>query len=229
LSQHDRRWLLAAAALLAVVAAAWIAVGSGWLGPHSLDGRTDAAAHRLVLRHHWLVTAAQDVTHLGAPRVVDALAIIATVVLLLRRQFREAGFVAAVRLITALASNELKTGVHRARPVLSHAIAHAHGYSFPSGHASGAASAYLPIAVLLLASSRRAIRRGAVAVAVVICLLVATSRVLLGVHFASDVIAGLALGGALTCLGGWLIEGQSEKRHSDQGITQGDHATKPIR
>jgi membrane-associated phospholipid phosphatase len=228
-SQHDRWWLLAAVALLAVVAALWIAVTSGWLGAHSLDERTVAAGHRLVLRDHWLVTAAQDVTHLGAPLVVDGLAIIATFVLLLRRQFREAGFVASVRLVTVLASTALKAGVHRARPVLSHAITHAHGYGFPSGHSSGAASVYLPIAVLLLASQHPGIRRGAVAVAVAICLLVGTSRVLLGVHFPSDVIAGLALGGALTCVGGWLVDGQSDERHSDRGITQGDHATKPIR
>jgi undecaprenyl-diphosphatase len=227
--RRDRRWLLAAAALLAVVVAMWIAVTSGWLGPHSVDGRADAGAHRLVLRDHWLVTAAKDVTHLGAPLVVDVLAILASLGLLLRRQFREAGFVAAVRLATVLASNGLKDGVHRARPVLSHPISHVNGYGFPSGHASGAASTYLPIAVLLLASDRPAIRRGAVAVAITICLLVATSRVMLGVHFPSDVIAGLALGGATTCVGGWLILGRPDERHSDRGITQGDEATTPIR
>jgi membrane-associated phospholipid phosphatase len=226
--QRDRRWLLAAVALLVVVAAALIAVTSGWLGPHSVDDRSVTAAHRLVRRHHWLLTAAQAVTRVGAPRVVDGLAIIVTVVLLLCRRWRAAGFIAVVRLITALADNGLKVAVARARPVLSHPFTHAHGYSFPSGHASGAASIYLPIAVLLLACDRAAIRRSAVALAVAICLLVATSRVLLGVHFPSDVLAGLALGAALTCAGSWLILADRGNQHSDGGITQGDHDTKPI-
>jgi undecaprenyl-diphosphatase len=228
MSQRDRRWLLAAVALLGVVAVAVIAVSSGWLGPHSVDGRLVTSAHRLVRRHQWLLTAAQAATHLGAPRVVDGLAIIATVVLLLCRWWRAAGFVAVVRLATALASDGLKDAVGRARPVLSHPFTHAHGYSFPSAHASGAASVYLPIAVLLLACDRKAIRRGAVALAVSICLLVATSRVLLGVHFPSDVLAGLALGAALTGAGNGLILGDRGNRHSNGGITQGDHDTNSI-
>jgi membrane-associated phospholipid phosphatase len=205
LGPRDRRWLLAAAVLLVVVAAALIAVTSGWLGPRSFDGRLDGAVHRLVRRDHWLLRAAEDGTTLGTPRVVDAVALVAIVVLLVRRRWRAAGFVAAVRLVTAVANSELKGAVGRARPVLSHPFTHAHGFSFPSGHASGAASAYLPIAVLALTCDRPAIRRGAMALAVVICLAVATSRVLLGVHFPSDVVAGLALGAAVTCAANWLI------------------------
>jgi membrane-associated phospholipid phosphatase len=226
--QRDRRWLLGAAVLFVVVAATWIAVASGRLGPRSVDGRLVTAAHRLVLREHWLRVAALAVTRLGAPLAVDALALVVTLGLSLRRRWRAAGFVAAVRLVTELATVEIKLGVHRARPVMSHAITHAHGYSFPSGHASGAASAYLPIAVLL-AGSRPLVRRVAAGLAVTVCLLVAISRVVLGVHFASDVIAGLALGGALTCGGTWLILGERGDRHGDGSTTQRDHKTNPIR
>jgi membrane-associated phospholipid phosphatase len=228
MSQRDRRWLLAAVGLLVVVAAATLAVTSGWLGPDSVDGRLVAAVHRSVRRHHWLLSAAQAVTHLGAPRVVDGLAVIVTALLLLRRRWRAAGFVAVVRLVTALASDELKVAVGRHRPVLNHPFTHAHGFSFPSGHAAGSASVYLPFAVLLLSCHRPAIRRGAVALAVAICLAVATSRVVLGVHFPSDVIAGLALGAALTCAASWLILEAPADRHGDGEITQGDHDTNPI-
>jgi undecaprenyl-diphosphatase len=228
MSQRDRRWLLSAAALLGFVVVAAIAVTAGWLGPRSVDGRLVTATHHQVRQHHWLLHAAQVVTHLGAPRVVDGLAIITTAGLLLCRRWRAAGFVAAVRLVTALTSNELKVVVGRARPVLSHPFTHAHGFSFPSGHASGSASVYLPIAVLLLRCDRPAVRRGAVTLAVAVCVTVATSRVLLGVHFPSDVLAGLALGTAMTCASYWLMLGQPGDRHSDGGITQGDHDTNPI-
>jgi membrane-associated phospholipid phosphatase len=203
-SQREASWLYAAAALLAVAVAVAISVNAGWLGPHSVDGRIVRAAHRLTLRDHWTLTAARWVTELGVPVIVDALAALATVGLLLCRRFRAAGFVAAVRLATALATNEAKVRLHRPRPALRHATVHASGYSFPSGHAAGAASVYLPLAVLLLSSPRPALRRGAVVVAGVLCVLVSISRVVLGVHFPSDVIAGLALGAAFTCAGAWL-------------------------
>jgi undecaprenyl-diphosphatase len=204
-SQRDVSWLYAAAALLAVVVALAISVSVGWLGPHSADGRIVRAAHRLTVRDPWTLTAAKAVTELGVPLIVDALAAFAALGLVLCRRFRAAGFVVAVRLATALATNEAKVRLHRPRPALPHPTVHASGYSFPSGHAAGAASLYLPLAVLLLSSPRLAVRRGAVVVAVAICVLVAVSRVVLGVHFPTDVIAGFAVGAAFTCAGAWLL------------------------
>jgi membrane-associated phospholipid phosphatase len=203
---RDVRWLYAAAALLAVSVALAISVSVGWLGPHSVDGRIVRAAHRLTLRDHWTLTAARAVTELGVPIIVDVLALLAAVGLLLCRRFRAAGFVVTVRLATALSANEAKVLLHRPRPAFPHATVHASGYSFPSGHAAGAASIYLPLTVLLLSSQRPALRRSSVAVALTVCVLVSMSRVVLGVHFPTDVIAGVALGGAFTCAGAWLFQ-----------------------
>jgi undecaprenyl-diphosphatase len=203
--QRDVRWLYAAAGLLVAVAALAISVSVGWLGPHSVDGRIVRAAHRLTLRAHWTLTAAQAATELGVPIIVDTVAALVAVGLLVCRRFRAAGFVVAVRLATAVASDQAKDRLHRPRPALPHATVHASGYSFPSGHASGAASVYLPLALLLLNSRRPAVSRGAVVVAVTVCVLVSISRVVLGVHFPSDVIAGVALGAALSCAGAWLL------------------------
>jgi undecaprenyl-diphosphatase len=204
-SQRDVSWLYAAAALLAVAVALAISVTAGWLGPHSVDGRIVRAAHRLTGRDHWTLTAARAVTELGAPVIVDALAVLAAGGLLVCRRLRAAGFVAAVRLATALAVNEAKVGLHRPRPALPHPSVHASGYSFPSGHAAGAASVYLPLALLLLCSRRPGGRRGAVLVALMVCVLVSASRVVLGVHYPSDVIAGFALGAAFSSAGTWLF------------------------
>jgi membrane-associated phospholipid phosphatase len=205
-SQRDLRWLYAAAALLAVAVALAVSVTAGWLGPHSVDGRIVRSAHRLTQRDHWTLTAARAVTELGAPVIVDALAVVAAVGLLLCRRAQAAGFVAAVRLATALATTQAKVGMHRRRPAVPHPTVHVSGYSFPSGHAAGAASVYLPLALLLLLSSRRpAVSRSAVFVAGTVCVLVSISRVVLGVHYPSDVIAGVALGAALSCAGAWLF------------------------
>jgi membrane-associated phospholipid phosphatase len=203
--RRDVRWLYAAAGLLAVGVTLAISVSAGWFGPHSVDDRIVRAAHRLTLRTHWTLTAAKAVTELGLPILVDALAALTALGLLLCQRFRAAGFVAAVRLATVFSTDRTKVALHRHRPVLPHPTVHASGYSFPSGHASGAASVYLPMAALLLSSRRTAVRRGAVVVAIALCVLVSISRVMLGVHFPTDVIAGVALGAAFTCVGAWLF------------------------
>jgi len=95
-----------------------------------------------------------------------------------------------------------KVVVQRARPALDSPLAHPHGYSFPSGHALNITSASTVLLVLLwplLSPVRRWIAVGA---AVVVVLLVDLDRVLLGVHFPSDVIAGVLVGLGLT-LASW--------------------------
>ena len=84
--------------------------------------------------------------------------------------------------------------VGRARPVLPDPVSTAPGLSFPSGHALGAS---IGCCLLLLITLRFLSRRGRVAAiiaAVLIVGAVALARVVLGVHFVSDVLAGITLG-----------------------------------
>jgi membrane-associated phospholipid phosphatase len=88
----------------------------------------------------------------------------------------------------------LKEVVQRARPVVSDPISHAPGFSFPSGHAANAAAAATVMTLLLwpvLSSRARAWLVGGLAAFAV---LTALDRVFLGVHFPSDVLAGLLFG-----------------------------------
>jgi len=96
-----------------------------------------------------------------------------------------------VRAAVVVVGAALKVGIARARPRLPDPVAHAHGQSFPSGHALGAAALWAAAAVLLTGWLSR---RWTVAVAAVVPVVVAGSRVLLGVHFVSDVVAGLVIG-----------------------------------
>ena len=89
----------------------------------------------------------------------------------------------------------LKQLFHRARPDLFDPLAHALGFSFPSGHSALSAAFFGSLAGLAAASSRR--RReaaGHLAAGVVIVFFVGFSRVALGVHWPSDVLAGWAVG-----------------------------------
>lgn len=124
------------------------AVAAGAFDGHSIDQRLAVASHRAVLHHGALLTAARDVTALGSPQVVDILTAIAAVVLFVIGRRRHAVVILAVRVITWLVSTATKVAVDRPRPHFSVAVGHWSGGSFPSGHESGAASFYLPMALL---------------------------------------------------------------------------------
>jgi membrane-associated phospholipid phosphatase len=107
---------------------------------------------------------------------------------------------AAMLLVLSLAGSSLffstvKTLVSRPRPVLESARLVQAGFSFPSGHATVSAAFYGTLAYLLLRPLRRSILRGVLAMwAAALALLVGISRVYLGVHYPSDVVAGWIAG-----------------------------------
>jgi undecaprenyl-diphosphatase len=195
-----RRRALPAAGAAGVIVALALLVRLGWDPLADADRSADDQAHRLMRRHATALAWVRAVTHLGDPLVVTALvAVVALVCWLLHRR-TDAVYLLAVRVVSVVLGAALKAGVARARPNLAQPLAHASGYSFPSGHALGAAATYLSLA--LVSSYRRPMgARLAVALAVVVALLVATTRVLLGVHFPSDVAAGLVLGWAIALVG----------------------------
>lgn len=92
-------------------------------------------------------------------------------------------------------SNVAKELVQRARPVLDEPVEHALGYSFPSGHATNAAAMTTAVVILLWPVLRRRWQKvTAVSAAVALTVLTAVDRVMLGVHFPTDVTAGALLG-----------------------------------
>lgn len=106
----------------------------------------------------------------------------------------------AVHLATAILGGEvilqvLKWVIQRPRPAMILPLVSASGYSFPSGHSLVAAATYTTAAILICHELRLPAHRILVSAAAVLTIaLVAFSRVYLGVHYASDVIAGILLG-----------------------------------
>jgi len=87
--------------------------------------------------------------------------------------------------------------VQRARPVVEDALTRAPGYSFPSGHAMNAASAGVVLLVLVWPLLGRTGRIAITSAVVAAVALTGVDRVMLGAHYPSDVVAGIALGGAM--------------------------------
>jgi undecaprenyl-diphosphatase len=121
--------------------------------------------------------------------------------LLLRRWKRPADDIALVVIAagSALLPSVVKLIVARPRPTIEH-LSQLSSLSFPSEHTTQAAAIYLTIAILLSKGLSRGWRVLAIVLAVVIALGVAWSRVYLGVHYPTDVAAGLLLGWAWALL-----------------------------
>jgi membrane-associated phospholipid phosphatase len=127
--------------------------------------------------------------------------LVAVVVLWRRRERTDAVFVAFAFLGGQVLSNGMKLGFRRERPFFADPLATESTFSFPSGHALVSLAVYGALALLVArrVSSHR--RRGLLLAATAAWVaLIGFSRLYLGVHFLSDVLAGFAAGAAWLAL-----------------------------
>lgn len=177
--------------LLGCLVALTVLVGAGWTA--SLDQATAiaAAVHRTPLQS----AVALNVTALGSAPVVTIIAVIAAVYAVSAGRPRVVLALAWTPLAFLL-DTAIKAVVRHPRPTEA-MIALPPDFSFPSGHTVAASALYLTLALLAAGVERRAgPRRLLIASGLVVSLLVAWSRVYLGVHYLSDVVGGLLLGTA---------------------------------
>jgi membrane-associated phospholipid phosphatase len=166
----------------------------------------DSAAARWAQTHGTETThrILQEISNLASTRGVLVIAVVIGAVEWARIPSRFiAPFLAVVTVGDSLVTSLVKEAVDRARPTID-PLAATLGPSFPSGHSSTAAASFAGLALLL--GRRRSDRQNAVGLATA----VACSRVLLDLHWLSDVVGGLALGWGWFALcaaafGGWLL------------------------
>ncbi|MFN4288058.1 MAG: phosphatase PAP2 family protein [Brevundimonas sp.] len=174
-----------------------------WLRPHDDLSRP--------IGPWWLNEAMADITSLGGIAVLGLFALIAAGFLLMRRR---PGSV--LRLIAALVggvvlSEGLKDIFERDRPAAVFRTVETLNASFPSGHALLSTVFYLTLAVMIARSlERRRLKAYVVGAGVALALLVGISRVYLGAHWASDVLAGWSVG-ATWAMALWLVSHLAER------------------
>lgn len=150
-------------------------------------------------------------TNLGSPGVVAAMAVVLAIVETVRTRSRwVAPFLLIVVGGNGLITTTIKHLADRLRPTID-PIAETLGPSFPSGHSSWSAAFFAGAALLLSRGRSRRVRIALSGLAAGLAVAVAASRVLLDVHWLTDVLAGLALGWAwfAACsiaFGGRLLE-----------------------
>ena len=116
-----------------------------------------------------------------------------------RGRKRLAAYLVVTVVFGSLVDTAVKLAVNRPRPIVDHPLDTAFGTSFPSGHAMASTLTYGAVLLAFLPVIPRRWRPVAIAGAVLIVLAIGCSRLLLGVHFLTDVIGGYVLGAA------WLI------------------------
>ncbi len=191
------------------------AAGELWtsvVGSVELTAAREVAAQRTAT----LTDVARVVTWAGSAFLLIPLALIACLALLRARLRREALAVALSLGGAMLIADLVKLLVSRPRPPVEHLQA-VTGPSFPSAHATQASAFWFSLVFVTpaLGASPKATRVAA-AVALLIVLVVAASRVYLGVHYPSDVVAGMLLGG---CWAAYVSRSLREPRAGSDAIT----------
>ncbi len=160
----------------------------------------------------WMLSAALDITALGSATVLGLAVVSVAGFLFLQGLWRRALIVIGASLGGWFLNGALKQLFQRARPDVVPHLREAMSLSFPSGHALQSAAVYLTLGVLMMRFAHRRITKiYCVAVAGIATVLVGASRVYIGVHYPTDVIAGwlIGLSWALLC---WLFERSLERQ-----------------
>ncbi len=160
----------------------------------------------------WLEHALVDITALGGYIVLGMLVIGVAIYLIAAGKRGTALLVVGAVGSGTVLSETLKLGFARPRPDLVSHLADVQSASFPSGHAMISAIAYLTLGVLLTRTHKqRRTKFLIMTYAITLTLLIGASRVYLGVHWPTDVLAGWALGAAWAALW-WLLAWQLQRK-----------------
>jgi undecaprenyl-diphosphatase len=195
------------APLIAVTAAALVftllllLVRLRWSPLESVDHDAAARLNSMIAGDATLVTVVKAVTWFGSDGVLWTVIGAAALVLALRKRWRLAAYLLVTGAGALVLDPVLKSLVGRLRPVVAHPIAHGTGNSFPSGHSLGSIVCYGALLLVFLPVTRPGSRwrRAFIAGVVTLVALIGISRILLGVHYLSDVVGAWALG--ITWLG----------------------------
>ena len=194
-----------------------------WAPLQRLDSQADNGVNALVAPHPGIVAALQTVAGLGGRGFLIPLVVVAVTVLLIRRRQRLAIYLVVATVGALLLDPSLKTLVGRIRPMVETPVATAPGNSFPSGHALGSMITYGALLLVFLPAVPPRWRKVAIGLVAAIVLAIGITRIGLGVHYISDVLAGWLLGAAWLGVTAyafrvWRREAGHPLAHVDDGL-----------
>jgi undecaprenyl-diphosphatase len=187
-----------------LISGAAIAIACTWIfvevASHVQSGATQTFDETVMRwmgtnRIEWIERSLLEITALGTGLVVMMIVIIASL-FLVATQHRFSAFLLLVASAGGLILNTiLKSSFGRPRPQVFEWVTNPGGSSFPSGHAMGSAIVYFTVAYLIARlEKRRWMRAVTITMSLLLVLLISVSRLYLGVHYPSDVLAGMIIG-----------------------------------
>jgi membrane-associated phospholipid phosphatase len=181
------RALAISGALLAVLTAL---VSTRWRPLLEVDLAVGRWLHGIAVDHPPLVRTADVVAVASQPDTYRAVVVVVAGWLLWRREAWLAFWAVFAMTVGGLAGVAGKVLTARERPSFADPVGHASGYSFPSGHAINAALGVLVVLLVVLPLLRRGVTRvAAVTAGALAVLITALDRLVLGVHYFTDVVA----------------------------------------
>lgn len=166
----------------------------------------------------------RDITALGGAAVLTLFTLGVAGFFILRRQWPALSLMLVTVVGGTLLVDSLKNVFARERPTILAHLMEETSYSFPSGHSTMATVVYLSLAVMLAEfQNKRRVRIYIIAFAALLAVLIGVSRVVLGVHYPSDVAAGWTLGISWAALT-WIVAKRLKKRRPalEQSATRED-------
>lgn len=166
----------------------------------------------------WLASAMIDITALGGPTVLVIVVAATLGLLAIQRHWLTAALVLGGTLSGSVVVGIAKTLVGRARPMVTDHLVAVSSPSFPSGHAANSATVYLTLALLIVQIvERRALRAYILLSTALGVTAIGCSRVYLGVHWPSDVLAGWSFG-ALWAIAWWATGAAIRLRRAERSV-----------
>jgi undecaprenyl-diphosphatase len=195
-----RLTLIAVAIVLVAVPFSYLLLEVLSHGPLTRADQSAAVSLVHVAAHRpWLATTLKLISWLGKPLLLGIAIALSAAYVFWRGRRRLALYLAVTAIGGGLVDTAVKLLVNRPRPDAHAALVHALGKSFPSGHAMSSTVTYGALLLVFLPALPRRGKIAAFVATVVLLLVIGMSRLMLGVHFISDVVAGYILGLA------WLI------------------------
>ncbi|KAA1424970.1 phosphatase PAP2 family protein [Mumia zhuanghuii] len=177
-----------------------------WPPLMDLDHTVAVWAHDVIVGKDGWIDLFDWIAEWLGPMVLRLVMAVTVLWLVLRRAYRVAVWIAVSIPLQFLAVYGFKRLFERPRPTFADPVHVTDGFSFPSGHATAAATfATVMVVVTLLVLRRGLLRQLVIAVWVVMALIIGADRIFLGVHYVSDVVAGFALGTAIPLALWWLL------------------------
>lgn len=189
-----------------VVVGLAVLIERDWAPLVTVDTSVLESVRRWALENDWAVQASLWLGDLGSLRVATWVAIAGVLLLLARRRYWQALTLGLLAALAPLATNLIKPLVARERPIWDVYLANEDTFSYPSGHATCGVAVWIAVGVAIGSLLRSRVAGAFVVFAFsLVGIAIGLSRIVLGVHYPSDVVGGWCVAIAFAGLLGALF------------------------